>query len=156
MSAALFSYVQGKGFHSQMLGLRIGAGSFSCKTDLELRHSKRYQLAAPVNFWWLSPDGSIRASQGMTRDISSSGVLVVTSDCPPSGTRIQMTVLLPRRDGSGHGMELHGEGTVIRLEESANPRQQKRRSEFAASVHFYPEIPDDSEHLSQAHSEPLQ
>jgi hypothetical protein len=116
-----------------------------CMTDLELRNANRYRVAAPVDFWWPSPRGSARARRGVTRDISSRGVLVITDECPPVGAAIQMTVSLPRRKGRSHPLELHGEGVVIRVQSEKSNSLGERG--FAASVHFYPELPESSEHL---------
>jgi hypothetical protein len=108
-------------------------------TDLELRHAKRYQLAVPVKFWWPSPTGSVQSSKGITQNISSDGILVATSECPPTGVHVQMTVFLPRHPGSGHTPELHGEGVVLRVEPHGSRGTEASASGFAASVQFYPE-----------------
>lgn len=98
-----------------------------------------YQVAAPVTFWWLCADGSIRVGEGVTRGISDRAVLVITKACPPVKALIQMTITLPGSENKGRGITLHGEGTVVhvgRVEPAAAPRAS---SEFAASVQFYSE-----------------
>jgi len=71
----------------------------------------------------------------MTLDISSSGVMVIASRCPPKGARIQATILVASHNGSDRPLELHGEGIVVRVE----PRGRAGEGGFAAEVQFYPE-----------------
>ncbi len=117
--------------------------------DLELRNSKRYPLAAPVTFWWPISQGWFRAGLGTTRDISSDGVMVTARECPPVGVHIHLTVLVPRREGSGHAVKLHGEGAVVRVRSYESMPPSERTSEFAASMQFYPEVPSGSEELGR-------
>jgi len=113
--------------------------------DLYLRHANRYEVAAPVSYWWSSPKGPIHSGKGETRNLSHSGVLVATGECPPIGASIQMTILLPRIRGSGIGMKLHGEGVVVRVEDSATTVASKPAGAFAATVQFYPETSEKSQ-----------
>lgn len=115
-------------------------------TDLHRRNANRYRIAAPVSFWWSGLDESIQTGQGITRNISSCGVLIAASICPPKSVRVHVEVRLPHVKESAHGMELHGDGSVVRVE-TANPRQ--RTTGFAVSVQFYPakqDTPDVSAH----------
>ncbi len=109
----------------------------SCMADLELRHARRYPLAAPVAFWWPTSQGWVRAGLGTTRDISSDGVMVTARECPPVGARIQLTVLFPRREASGHAVKLHGEGVVVRVQSYESMPLSEQASGFAASVQLY-------------------
>ena len=104
--------------------------------DLELRHARRYPLAAPVSFWWPTSQGWVRAGLGTTRDISSDGVMVTARECPPVGVHIQLTVLFPQREGSGPAVKLHGEGVVVRVQICESMPLSERTSGFAASVQF--------------------
>lgn len=110
-----------------------------------LDRAKRFELAVPVTFWWESAKGPAKSGKGVTKNISNSGVLVTASKCPPPGVRIQLNVRMPRPEGKGYGMELHGEGTVVRVEGDATAGSGARPKGFAASVHFYPERIDPSE-----------
>lgn len=114
--------------------------------DLYLRQENRYQLTAPVSYWWSCSKGQIREGSGVTRNISQAGVLVVTNECPPAGTPIQIAVFLPRLQGEGHGMKLHGEGTVLRVEDAEASAAKKGAESFAAAVRFYPELSASSGH----------
>lgn len=77
-------------------------------------------------------------------------MMVMTSECPPVGVAIQLTVLLPRRRGRGQTLELHGEGVVVRVQgQGAGSKSSAGRPNgFVASVQFYPELPESSEHLN--------
>lgn len=127
---------------------------FSLVTDIERRHTRRYKLADPVDYWWLAPSGLVQASHGMTLDISSGGVMVIARKCPPNGTRIQTTIHVARHDGSDCPLELHGEGIVVRIEPGKSTRPGQRSSGFAASLHFYSELSNDSVAPHQDTSEP--
>jgi hypothetical protein len=123
-------------------------------THLEKRRTRRYRLAAPVKYWWLAPSGSVQASHGTTVDISSSGVMVIATKCPPMGVRIQTTIHVDRRNGSDSPLELHGEGIVVRTESGKAILPSRRSSGFAASMHFYSELSNDSYDQDQEGSEP--
>lgn len=106
--------------------------------DLHRRDANRYQIAAPVSYWWSGQDESVQTGHGITQNISSSGVLIVAHICPPKRVRLHIEVRLPPSKENAHGMELHGDGSVVRIEsiETANPG--KRTTGFAVSVQFYP------------------
>lgn len=106
---------------------------------LHERHETRYEVAAPVAFWWLRADGSIHGGEGVTRNISNRGVLVTAKECPPVEALIQMTIALPGGWGDGRGITLHGEGTVVRAGCTESATASGSSSEFAASVQFYSE-----------------
>jgi hypothetical protein len=122
-------------------------------TYLENRHTRRYKLANPVDYWWLAPNGSVQAGHGMTLDISSNGVMVIARKCPPIGVRIQTTIRIARRNCSDRPLELHGEGIVVRVEHGKATQPSQRSSGFAASVHFYCELSNDSDDPDQDTSE---
>jgi hypothetical protein len=111
-------------------------------TGMHLRNANRYRVAAPVSFWWSGPDKSVHTGQGITQDISSSGALIATSDCLPDKVKIHLEVQLPRLKGNDHGMVLHGEGLVVRVEGIQPNNPLRRVAYFAASAQFYPEKED--------------
>jgi hypothetical protein len=122
--------------------------------DLYLRQETRYQLNAPVSYWWSCSKGEIQEGNGVTRDISQTGVFVETAECPPAGTPVQMTVSLPRLGGDGSGMKLHGEGVVVRVEDNNTAKTKTLGKSFAASVRFYPDS-DRSVQVNQGSLEKL-
>ena len=111
---------------------------------VELRRISRYRLAAPAFFCWCTREQVSANSKGITRDVSTAGVFVAASLCPPVGARVQLDILLPRINGPAVGVRLHGEGTVLRVE-----RVNSKTTGFAAALHFYPEFLDESVLLSQ-------
>jgi len=113
--------------------------------DLYLRHANRYEVAAPVSYWWSSKRGLVHSSTGETRNISDCGVLVGVGECPPVGAAIQMTIQLPRLRGNGLGMKLHGEGKVVRVDDAETTAESRSKKVFAASVHFYFERSEGAE-----------
>lgn len=84
---------------------------------MNLRQSKRYRLRAPVTFSWEHSDGSAVRGEGYTRDISPSGVFVLTSDRLPSDAVVKLEVNLPSLRGEGIGACLRTHGHVVRSEE---------------------------------------
>lgn len=116
--------------------------------DLVNRRTKRFEYAAPATFWWSPGGGFLQSATGVTRDIGNTGVLIETSECPPPGVHIQVTVFLPLIEGSGYGMKLHGEGVVVRVE-GGRADTDEQPTAFAASVHFYPEQVDPSEQFGK-------
>jgi hypothetical protein len=84
---------------------------------MDLRQSKRYRLRASVTFSWEHPDGSTMLGEGYTRDISPSGVFVLTGDRLPSGAAVKLEVALPSLRGQHTGASLRTHGHVVRSEE---------------------------------------
>jgi hypothetical protein len=107
---------------------------------LELRHANRYRLAARVNFWWPSAKGRVLVGWGTIRDISSNGVMIISKKCPPVGVHIEIIAFIPRFRNDTTPLELHGEGSVVRVECSKTGRSGMRPAGFAASVGFHPEV----------------
>ena len=120
--------------------------------DLELRRAKRYRLVAPSDYWWLGQGMSIKAGRGMTQNISNIGAMITSDECPPLGSRIEVTVFIPRRPDSRDQLKLHGEGFVVRVEENTMVCQSDAKG-FAASVQFYPEPLGNAEETCPDRSE---
>ena len=104
------------------------------RNTIELRKAKRYPLSAPALFMWAPKDGKPQSGQGVTRDINTAGIYVLTDAMPPIGARVQMEIVLPRLADTSPGMHLQGEGIVLRCESG-----KATKSGFAASALFYPE-----------------
>ena len=101
---------------------------------VELRKSKRYRLLAPVSFLWERPDGLLQEGKGTIRDISDRGVLVTGDLVPHRGAHLELEVHLPSLEGGATAVQLHGEGTVIRIY-----REEGITKGFAAAVAFQTE-----------------
>ena len=90
---------------------------------VELRSAVRYPVKASVVFTWQGPDGRLQG-EGVTRDISRTGVYVRTSTSPPLAVAVQMEIFLPPIEPEGKAMKVLSEGPVIRVEkQSANEAQ---------------------------------
>lgn len=101
---------------------------------IELRKSRRYRVAAPVFFLWEGPGGLLQEAKGTVRDISDRGIFLAADVAPRSGAHLDVDVHLPSpRMGAG-SVQLHGEGTVVRLDCEAESVKG-----FAASVTFQAE-----------------
>jgi hypothetical protein len=101
---------------------------------MEHRKQKRYILNVPVLFLWALHDREPQSGRGITRDINTFGVHVITDAVPPVGARVQMEIALPKVSETGCGMQLTCEGVVLRRE-SDDPANRS----VAASAQLYPE-----------------
>jgi hypothetical protein len=111
---------------------------------VEQRKSNRYALRAPVLFEWAPQNEEPQSGRGVTRDINTFGVFIVTDTLPPVGALVQMDILLPKLEAPGFGMSLAGEGMVLRVESSGSERGSTNEPGFAASVQFYPETAEST------------
>jgi PilZ domain len=98
---------------------------------VELRKSKRYRLRAPASFLWKRSDGLLQEGKGTIRDISDRGVFIAGSLAPHPGAHVEVDVYLPGLEGGGSAVQLHGEGTVVRID-----REAEGTTGFAAAVAF--------------------
>jgi PilZ domain len=97
---------------------------------VELRRARRFQLSAPAFFCWTDQGGALQERSGTTRDICMAGAFIVAETVPPAGARVGVDIYLPA-EISGKGLELHGEGKVVRVENAG-----QSASGFAADVVF--------------------
>jgi PilZ domain len=101
---------------------------------VELRKSRRYRLPAPASFLWERPDGLLQEGRGTIRDISDRGLYVSGDLVPPPGAHLDVDVYLPSLEAGGGAVQLHGEGTVVRVD-----REAEGIKGFAAAVTFQTE-----------------
>ena len=113
-------------------------------SPIELRKAKRYRLSAPALFVWAPQDGNPQSGQGVTRDINTFGVYVLTDALPPVGALVQMEVLLPKLTDPGVGMPLawRRRSPSRRAHDSRGTKTSE--AGFAASVQFYPEATESA------------
>ena len=97
----------------------------------------RYQLSAPALFMWASQDEEPQSGRGVTRDINTVGVYVLTHVSPPVGARVQMEIVLPKLTVPGFGMHLQGEGVVLRVVAPDVKSGAAAVGGFAASMQFH-------------------
>lgn len=83
------------------------------------RHGRkvmRFPVEAPTVFWWMDR-GTVRRSEGRTRDISEVGAFVFASTCPPRGIQIGFKVFLPVLPGIQRKTRMEADGQVVRVEQ---------------------------------------
>jgi hypothetical protein len=102
---------------------------------VELRKSRRYRLLAPASFLWERLDGLLEEGRGVIRDVSDRSVYVTGDIAPPFGAHLEVDVYLPSVEVGGGAVQLHGEGTVVRVD-----REAEGIKGFAATVAFQPEV----------------
>jgi hypothetical protein len=93
-----------------------------------------------VFIFWAPQTGPAQSSEGITVDISATGVYVTTNEIPPVGELVQIDILLPNLVPDGSGIHLTGEGVVLRAELRCGKLADTFRYGFAVSVRFYPEL----------------
>lgn len=79
---------------------------------MDRRLHKRFDLSAPVTYSWKDRPGIRRTGQGTTRDVSESGLFVLTDLVPPVGTTIQFEVSFSFRDDSR--VQMRAKGIILR------------------------------------------
>lgn len=81
----------------------------------DARRAVRYSLEVDVLYTW-TEQGVERQSRGRTRDMSPKGAFVVGPVCPPSGSRVTMSFLMPtiRKDTRAH--QVQAESRVLRVD----------------------------------------
>jgi len=84
---------------------------------VDQRQNNRYQLKTAVKFSWESPQNGICRGEGVTRDISPSGVFVLTDERLPLGTTVKLEVKLPSPRNAPSGAFLRTRGHIVRAEQ---------------------------------------
>ena len=97
---------------------------------VQRRRAIRYEMRVPVLFTWNDERGKKRQSAGFTRDICSRGLFVYCSECPPAGSVLNLSVVLPPFGESDSGVHLEAKGMVTRTE------RDRDRNGFAVASNF--------------------
>ena len=97
---------------------------------MQQRETVRFHLRLPVIFRWNDEQGGRQQNGGFTRDISREGLFVYSPIPPPSGVTVEVEVMLPPLEESGHGVRLWSEGKVLRIE------RKSEHTGFAATGDF--------------------
>ena len=98
---------------------------------MQQRESVRFHIRLPVIFRWNDEQGGRQQNVGFTRDICTGGVFVYSFVPPPSGVTLELEVMLPPLEESGHGVRLQSEGRVLRIE------RKGEHTGFAATGDFH-------------------
>ena len=88
-----------------------------CSADRvrERRVDRRYPLTTPVKYRIMLRDAPV-SGQGWTVNVSSGGVLIETSDPPPEGLPIELSIAWPARLNVNVPLGLHIVGRTVRRE----------------------------------------
>ena len=86
---------------------------------MEQRTEIRYRLTASVVFRWRGPGLHLLQGEGVCRDVSVTGIFVLTPTCPPTGTVVNMEIFFPSLRIGAQTLKLVTEGRVVRLEHPA-------------------------------------
>ena len=89
-------------------------------TEMERRKGRRYPLRAPAFCWWRHADGETRVTQGTSRDLSHRGAFIFSVSLPSPGAHVEVDVYLPSTGLTPRSVQLHGEGTVLRVSQPGN------------------------------------
>ena len=82
---------------------------------MERREHTRYGVRAPVDFEWIDRGVSHRG-QGLTRDISSKGMFIISDAEPPESSDVQVEVSFPADDKMPTNLRLSSKSLVVRVE----------------------------------------
>ena len=82
---------------------------------LDRRKFTRYQVRIPVMFSWTMSWRQRSRTEGIVRDISTSGVYVHVGDCPPVDSSIVLEVAFPTRYG-GSNCTIKARMKVLRVD----------------------------------------
>jgi PilZ domain-containing protein len=82
---------------------------------MERRQHERYGLAAPISFSWKNPGNISQRSKGLLLNISGGGIFVATTDLPPEGARIRLSVSL-RTVFVGTHLAIRASAELVRVE----------------------------------------
>lgn len=83
---------------------------------MDRRSRKRFDLRAPVEYFWTDSAQLQRRGQGTTRDVSERGIFILTEASPPVGAAVRFEVSFPFGDDSQ--IQLKAQGHVTRVETS--------------------------------------
>lgn len=83
---------------------------------MEHRSVQRYRVSIPTSFYW-GAGSSFFEGTGISRDVSTHGAFILTTDTVPVGSEIWLRLAIPGvREGS-KGAEMQGNGRVVRAED---------------------------------------
>lgn len=96
----------------------------------EQRAFRRFKLVVPALFRW--KDEAEHHEVGCCMNIAAAGIFILTSRCPPAGSRVEIEVVLPAFDPASTETRLHCVGRVTRVQSA----DELTGYGFAASGHF--------------------
>lgn len=82
--------------------------------ELSRRKYRRMKIEIPVLFSW--PNSPRITANGLTRDVSSSGIFIITNSAPPLGSLVKLVVLVRRSGALASDLRITTSGRVLRIE----------------------------------------
>ena len=82
---------------------------------IESRRAVRYALEVDVHYTW-TERGVKHEARGRTRDMSPKGAFVVAPLCPPQGSLITMSFLMPAIGCESQSVQVQAESKVVRVD----------------------------------------
>jgi hypothetical protein len=79
---------------------------------------ERYTVQLITAFSWVTPGNQVQAAEGVTRDVSSSGLFIMASTAPPLNSQMRFEIHLPEIGTTAPELRICGEGEVCRVEMS--------------------------------------
>jgi hypothetical protein len=98
------------------------------------RKHYRYQLGAPVMFFWKDARDTQHEGIGLTRDICVRGLFAFTASPPPLESEVKLKVFLPPGRSAVPPLRIQGRGRVVRVD--AAPGGQRRAGFAVAGERF--------------------
>jgi PilZ domain len=80
---------------------------------MDRRQNQRFDLNAPVTYFWTKEENVQATGHGITRDVSQSGLFVLTDSFPPVGTAIELELSFHLHDDS---LQMRASGSIVRVE----------------------------------------
>jgi len=111
---------------------------------MERRAQDRYLLSARAVFSWEGPEKKRFESEGVTRDMSSTGAFILTRSCPPAHTLVQVELFLPPIHGTVATVRMRADARVLRVEYGPPGRQQSGFAVDSAGFRLLSEVEPDS------------
>jgi len=81
---------------------------------IERRTRSRFQLVFPVIFHWL--DGTSHSAVGYCRNIGLGGIFIVTSNCPPIDSEMEIDVVVPAFSPAPSEILFRHTGRAVRIQ----------------------------------------
>ena len=85
---------------------------------IERRTRSRFQLVFPVIFHWR--DGTAHSAIGYCRNIGLGGIFIVTSNCPPMNSEMEIDVVVPAFAPAPSEIVFRHTGRAVRIQTCEN------------------------------------
>jgi hypothetical protein len=110
------------------------------------RRQIRYPLRVHVVFRWSDTEGFAHRGHGWTQNVSESGLLIRTEDCPKLGDAVDLTMRVPslRIPDAKPSSRMEMTGKVVRVV----PADSGKQGGFAVKREFAP-VAEESSQLSR-------